>query len=166
MPRRFSVEAPSSAAVGAILAAFADPAYWESRFAEFGGGLELTSLEVDDAGTVAVQTLQDVRREGMHPLIARLYPRELRVVATERWTPTGDAAEGVIALAVHGAPGSGAATVRLTPAGTGSVMAVDGEVRVRVPVLGGAAEKVVAGAVAAHVPEMQRFTEGWVAAHG
>ncbi|CAM3623445.1 DUF2505 domain-containing protein [Tsukamurella ocularis] len=165
MPRRFAVEAASPVPVPAVLGAFGDPRYWEDRFAEFGGGLELTALDVDDAGTIAVRTLQDVRREAMPPLVARLYPRELRVIATEHWVPRGGAADGTITVTVQGAPGAGTATARLGATDAGSLLRIAGEVRVRVPVLGGPVERLVAKGFAAHVPELQRFTDDWITAH-
>ncbi|KXP11233.1 hypothetical protein AXK57_07700 [Tsukamurella pulmonis] len=165
MPRRFSVRADSPAPVAAVLGAFGDARYWRDRFTEFGGGLELTALDVDDAGAISVRTVQDVRRESMAPLLARLYPRELRVLATERWFPVGDSADGTITVTVQGAPGAGEAAARLDAADRGCVLRVDGEVRVRVPVLGGPVERLVAHGFAAHVPELQRFTDEWLAAH-
>ncbi|MDF0530503.1 DUF2505 domain-containing protein [Tsukamurella sp. 8F] len=163
--RRFEATVTSPATAPQVLSAFGDERYWRARFEHFGGGVELAHLGTDEAGTVTVETVQDLRREGLHPLVARVYPRDLQIVGRERWAPDADGATGAISVEVRGAPGSGACKARLASAGPGSTMRVDGEVRVKVPLLGGPVEKVVAAQFAGHIPDIQAFTNEWIAAH-
>ncbi|WP_369431820.1 DUF2505 domain-containing protein [Tsukamurella strandjordii] len=166
MSRRFEVETCSTATMDQVMGAFASPDYWAARFHHFGGGLDLTSLDVDGAGAVMVEVVQDVARTMMHPLLAAMYPRDIRVIAVERWVPVGARVEGAITVDVQGAPGSGVASARLRPTETGCQLYVTGDVRVRVPVVGGPIERLVAGQVKTHVPDIQRFTGEWALAHG
>ncbi|TWS19909.1 DUF2505 domain-containing protein [Tsukamurella asaccharolytica] len=165
MVRKFEATVSSPAGVRQVMSAFGSPDYWLARFERFGGGLELTTLETDPRGAVTVETLQDVRREAMHPLVAKLYPRELRAIAREHWVPVDGGADGTIDVRVHGAPGEGTSRATLRPTESGSELRMEGHVRIRVPVLGGPIEGVVAGALRTHIPDLQRFTDEWIRTH-
>ncbi|GAA4404103.1 DUF2505 domain-containing protein [Tsukamurella soli] len=164
MPREFDVTVSSPATVDQVHSAFGTAGYWEDRFAAFDATMTLDEIGVGHDGTVRVSTTQDLRRDALPPLLARCYPGDLEVHATETWTPVAPGrVEGAITIRVAGAPGSGSAAAVLEPDGTGSRLRVIGAVRVGIPLVGGRVEKYLASGFAAHIPEIQDFTTDWIA---
>ncbi len=165
MPHEFDVDVSSSATVEQVCAAFAAAEYWAARFAAFDAAMSLDELTVDADGVIHVATVQDLRHDGLPPILARVYPRDLKVIGTEVWTPVGEGrVEGRIGIDVVGAPGSGTGNALLETSGAGSRLQIDGSVRFGVPLIGGRIEKHLAREFAAHIPDVQSFTTDWIAA--
>jgi hypothetical protein len=81
-------------------------------------------------------------------LLERFLPKDGRVVQTDEWEPAvGGARSGRWRAELAGAPVALGGTMRLEPSGTGSRWTVEGEVGVRVPLVGGKAERLVADLV-------------------
>ena len=82
-------------------------------------------------------------------MLERFLPKDGRVVQTDEWEPAvGGARSGRWRAELAGAPVALGGTMRLEPSGTGSRWTVEGEVGVRVPLVGGKAERLVADLVA------------------
>lgn len=164
MPRPFDVSTPSTATVGQVHAAFTDQSYWRDRLAEFGGdSIRLDSLDVDEHGTVQVKTTQDMRKDALPGLIAKAIPGDLKVVREETWRLVGAELHADVAMHTSGAPISGVATARVSPAAAGSVLRFAGTVQVRVPLIGGQIEKYISSQISEEIPGVQRFTTRWIA---
>lgn len=167
MPCSFDVSFDSPASVEQVHAAFGDEDYWLARLAAFGGGKALDSLAVDPGGAVRVVVTEDLRRGALPGILTTFYRRDLNVVSTEQWTPIGDGrVSGQISVAVTGAPGSGHGEAVLAPLGNGSRLTFAGSVQFNVPLVGGKVESFIAREFAQGIPEIQRFTTGWVSDHG
>ncbi|MGE0216896.1 DUF2505 domain-containing protein [Mycolicibacterium sp.] len=167
MPRSFDVTTETAADVAAVRAAFADRDYWLARLAAYGGeAMSLDRLEVDPAGAVSVQTSQDLTHDVLPGVFARVLPGDLRIVRTEVWQPTEDEVHGDVTIAAHGVPGSGVGAAVLAPRPAGSRLRFSGTLEVRIPLVGGRIEQFIADLIVKEVPEMQRFTTEWIAAHG
>ncbi|CAJ1498940.1 DUF2505 domain-containing protein [[Mycobacterium] kokjensenii] len=166
MPRSFEVSCTSPATVEQVHGAFGDRSYWLARLEAFGGSKTLDSLDVDGGGRVQVVVTEDLRHGALPGMLAKVYRGDLNIVTTEVWTPAEDGrVAGAITVAVTGAPGSGAGTAVLEPAGTGSQLALTGTVQFKVPLVGGPIESFLAREFSQGIPEIQRFTTSWLADH-
>ena len=164
MPRSIEVSFESPAAVEEVRAVFGRRDYWLDRLAAFGGAKTLDSLEVDSGGTVSVVVSEDLRQVALPGVMAKLYRGDLSVRSTEVWMPTGDGrVRGEIAVAVQGAPGSGAGTALLAPFGDGSKLSLSATIEFKVPLVGGTIESVVARQFADGFADIHRFTDTWIA---
>jgi hypothetical protein len=121
MPRSFDLLVESSVSVEQIHSAFSEEDYWLARLATFGGIGTLDSLIKGTDGSVTVDTIQDLRRDWLRGLVAKLYPSDLKVVHNETWSPIGGGqVRGEVSVAARGAPGSGLGVALLAPAQNGS----------------------------------------------
>ncbi len=166
MPRSFEVLVESPVSVEQVHTAFSGEDYWEARLAAFGGGTTLDSLIVDADQTVRVVMTQDLRHELLPGIVAKFYHRDLRILHTETWKSVGDCQlHGEIGVAVSGAPGSGAGAALVAPAPNGSRLTLTASVEFKVPLVGGTIENYIAREFAQGIPEIQRFTAGWISEH-
>jgi Protein of unknown function (DUF2505) len=166
MPRSFEVSFESPASVEQVHSAFGDEDYWLARIAAFRGRKTLDSLVVDSDGTVTVTITEDLRRSALPGMLAKLYRGDLNVRSTETWRPVDDRqVNGEISVAVTGAPGSGHGAAVLAPLGNGSRLTFTATVEFKVPLVGGTIETYIAREFAQGIPEIERFTTGWISEH-
>jgi Protein of unknown function (DUF2505) len=166
MPRSFDVSFESPASVEQVHSTFCDEDYWLARLAAFGGSTTLDSLIVDSQSTVTVTTTQDLRRDALPRLVAKLYRGDLNILRNETWRPIGGRrVSGQISVAVIGAPGSGRGAALLAPLGNGSRLKFSATVEFNVPLVGGKIESYIAGQLADGISEIQRFTTAWITEH-
>jgi hypothetical protein len=164
MPRSIEVSFESPAAVEEVHAVFGRRDYWQDRLAAFGGAKTLEVLDVDSGGTVTVVVSEDLKQDALPGPLAKLYRGDLRVRSTEVWKPVGDGrVRAEIAVAVQGAPGSGAGTALLAPRGAGSELSLSATIEFNVPLVGGRIEGVVARQFADGFADIHRFTDKWIA---
>ena len=168
MPRPFDVAAVTSAAMQEVFAAFSSRRYWLDRLAAYGGdSMTLDSLDVDSGGAVAVASTQDLRHDLLPGGIAKILPGDLKVLRTEIWRPVAeDRVLGEVHIAARGVPASGVGSAVLAPDGSGSRLTLSGTVEIKIPLVGGRIEKLIAAQIAEQIPEVQRFTTRWIADHG
>src|SRR4029079_2526781 len=86
MPRSIDVSFRSPASVEQIHSAFGEEDYWMARIAAFGGSKTLDSLIVEPDGTVTVSIIEDLRHGGLPKILATLYPGDMNVRSTEKWS--------------------------------------------------------------------------------
>jgi hypothetical protein len=165
MPRSFDVSVDSPASVDQVHAAFSAEEYWLARIATQSGNSTLESLVVDDDHTVRVTTTQDLGRDLLPGIVTKFYRRDLKVLHTETWRPSGDRLRGEITVVVSGAPGSGSAAASVAPTSNGSLLTLNGTVEFKVPLVGGTVESFIAREFAHGIPDVQDFTAKWVTEH-
>jgi len=166
MPRSFEVSAESPASVEEVLAAFGGEDYWLARFAAFDADSTLDSLVVDVDGTITVNVTQHLTRRLLPGPIAKLVSGDLNILHTETWQPLEERrVHGQISVVAPAALGSGRGVALLTPSGGGSRLEFAATVEFKVPLIGGRIETSVARQFAEGIPEIQRFTTGWVIDH-
>jgi hypothetical protein len=166
MPRSIDLSFESPATVEQVHSTFGDQDYWFARIAAFGAGTTLDSLVVDPDGAVTVITVQDLRRDALPGPLAKLYPADLIIERTEKWTPIGaHQVSGEIRVDATGAPLSGRGTALLEPSGSGSRVSFAAAVEFKVPLVGGRIESYLAGQLADGITDIQRFTTSWITDH-
>lgn len=166
VPRKFDFSVESPASVDEIHSAFSERDYWLARLEAFGGIGGLDSVTVDAGGVVTVIVTQDLRRDVLPGLLAKLYPLEWRVVQEETWTPISDGTvRGEMSFATHGAPGSGLGTAILLPTPEGSRLECSATVEYKVPFVGGKIEGFIGGQLVDQISAVQDFTTKWITEH-
>lgn len=144
-------------------AAFSERDYWLARLAAFGGLGKLDSITTDAGGTARIVVSQDLRRDVLPGLFAKLYPLECKVVQEETWSPLGDGrVRGDIRIITRGAPGSGHGTAVISPARNGSLLTCTATAEFKVPLVGGSIENVLGRQLVDQMPVIQEFTAKWI----
>ena len=166
MPRSFEVLIDSPTSVEQVHAAFGREDYWLARFSAFGATSVLDSLTVDADGTVRVAVTQDLRHDVLPGMVVKFYRRDLKIRQRETWRSIGDGrVRGEISVAVSGAPGSGSGAAMIAPTQNGSRLTFIATVEFKVPLVGGTIESYIAREFGRGIPEIQRFTTGWITEH-
>jgi hypothetical protein len=139
---RFAADMPR------VLAALADEAVARAR-AEASGASEVdVVVDTADDGTVTVSSRRVLPTERLDPGVRPFVGSSLSVRYSEAWAPpSADAASGTFAVEVAGVPGRASGTLELRADGEGTSLAVQGDVLVTIPLLGGAVTTVLAQAL-------------------
>jgi hypothetical protein len=165
MPCSFDMLFESPASVEQVHSAFSHEEYWLARLAAFGG-TTLNSFFVDTDGTVTISTTQDLRRDALPGVVAKLYRADLTILRDETWRPIGGRrVTGQVIVAAASAPGSGRGDALLAPSRNGSQLKFTATVEFKVPLIGGKIESHLARKFAEGISEIQRFTTAWIAEH-
>lgn len=166
MSRSFDILTESPAAVEQVHAAFSRKDYWLARLAAFGDCSTLDSLVVDADGTVTVSLTQNLGRQLLPGMLAKMLPGDLKILHSETWRPVGDRrVRGQVSVSAPAGLGSGRGQAWLTPVGNGSHLRFAATVNVKVPLLSGKFENSIAAELAENIPAFQRFTAEWIAEH-
>jgi hypothetical protein len=173
MPRPIRYRSRSENSAQRVFEALSDRAYLEARQAELGGkGAAL--LKFDTGGSPPDQAEYTVRqgvgREDLPAAIQKVLSGDLVIERTENWRKTADGRyEGTIDANVVGAPGRITGTMRLFDLDdigggrAGSEFALDGEAQVKIPLVGGKVEAVIAEQVQKLVGKETQFALDWLA---
>ena len=163
MPDSLDLVVEFPASVEQVHSAFSDEHYWLARLAAFGGSTTLDSLIVHADGTVTVATTQDLRRQALPSVAAKVFPPDLKILRKESWRPIGDRrVSGKVTVSAPGALGSGRADALLAPTHDGSRLRFTATMEVKVPLVGGKIESYIGGQLAEQIHAMQRFTTAWI----
>jgi hypothetical protein len=155
---RFTHELTYDAAPEEVRAMVADPAFRE-RVCEAVHASE-HRVSVDEAGpgmTVVVDQTQPAR--GIPSFARKFVGDEIRIVQRETWA---DGSGGSLTLEIPGKPGTFDGTVRLAGDST-TVESFQGEVTVRVPLVGGRLEGLVGDLFRAALQAEERVGRAWLA---
>ncbi|PRC41434.1 DUF2505 domain-containing protein [Mycobacterium sp. ITM-2017-0098] len=163
MSHSFDGVAKSSAAVADIHEAFGREDYWLARLATGDAVTTLDSLDARADDTVAVRYTLHLGRQLLPGAVARLVPGDLNMQYLETWTPEDRAVQGQIRVTVSGGLGSCRATTWLEPTGNGSQLRFAGQVKVKIPLVGGNLEKAIGADLAQNIPSVLDFTTTWIA---
>lgn len=138
----------------AVAAMLADPAFREEVLERQHVLRGSATVQGDTVVVEQVQSAADL------PSFARKFVGdEIVIVQTERWTGT----DADLHLAIPGKPGDITGTVRLTPAGAGTVEVVDLTVKVSIPLVGGKIEKLVAEMIGKALAKEHEVGREWLA---
>jgi hypothetical protein len=86
--------------------------------------------------------------EGVPSFLSSFLPRDGRARQTDDWAAAeGGVRRGRWTAEIPGAPAAVGGTMRLEPSGTGTTYVIEGTVKVSVPIIGGKAERFLAGMV-------------------
>ena len=130
------------------LATLVSPQWAATRDAALSDGSKVVQLERGADGGVVVSVSRELPSGGPG-VLERFLPKDGRVLQTDEWEPAASGVRhGRWRVEIPGAPATLGGTMRLEPLGTGCRYVIVGQVGVRVPLIGGKAERMVADLVA------------------
>ncbi|MCW2738903.1 DUF2505 domain-containing protein [Nocardioides sp.] len=155
MSTKLSKQLTYDAPAEAVTAMLDDPAFREAVLAR----QKVLRGTVDIDGDVA--TIEQVRSGADIPSAARKFVGdEIVIVQTETWTSPTSAK---IELAIPGKPGEAVGTLQLTEAGGTTTETVDLAVSVRIPLVGGKIEAMIADMVEHALDKEHEVGVEWLA---
>ncbi|KID32340.1 Protein of unknown function (DUF2505) [Prauserella sp. Am3] len=159
MASRIEHRATFPASVADVVAAQSDEAALRARLAEIGGpNAALESHEVD-GDQVRYTLVQGVPADKL-PSVAQKFVSGDLVVRREH---TFSGGTGSIRAQVDGVPGQITGTVSIEEDGDGARQVTRGEVTVRIPLVGGKLEGLIAEQVTTLLEREAEFTTSWLA---
>jgi hypothetical protein len=138
----------------AVAAMLDDPAFRE----------EVLERQKVVRGTVTIDgdvaTIEQVRSGDDLPSFARSFVGdEILIVQTENWTSPTSAD---VRLAIPGKPGEAVGTLELVESGGTTTETVDLDISVKIPLVGGKIEKLIAGIISSALDVEQRVGREWL----
>ena len=132
----YEIDADVETAYAAISGAGWAPA----KAAALGDGSETVRREVAADGGVELVVSRSLP-DGIPGFLQRFLPSDRRVTQTDSWGEVvGGARSGTWRADIPGAPAKVGGSMRLEPTADGTRYTIDGEVSVRIPLIGGKAE--------------------------
>jgi uncharacterized protein YndB with AHSA1/START domain len=138
---RMSLEHHYDADVETVFALITDPGFVERKYVAIGGKNVVVDRSDDDGGGCEVVTKRTVTVD-LPGFAKRVMQPSNTAVQTETWdAPSGDSRVCSYHVDVQGMPSSVTGTVTLSPDGGGTRQAIEADVKVSIPLLGGKLEK-------------------------
>jgi len=152
----------SSASAEQVFAVLTSPEWVQTKADRFKDGSVLKEHEQRPDGGVLLTVSRELPA-GVPGFLERFLPADGRVLETFDWGPpaANGARHGVWKADIPGAPARLGGTLRLDPTEVGSAYTIEGEVKVKVPLIGGKAESFIAdmvGKLAAKEADLLRDT--------
>jgi carbon monoxide dehydrogenase subunit G len=123
-----------------VLAMLTDPAYWD-RVAQATDAISSTTTVEQVGADTRVRTDQEQRVVGVPSFAKKFVGESTRALKQQTWSGSTSTFE----VQTPGKPTHLAGQATLAPAGEGTVLTYDLEIRASVPLVGGKLEKLVAG---------------------
>lgn len=150
-----------------VFAAMADPEYLRARLQQLGGPGAALLEHSEDGDGVRYRLRQGLEKDALPAIVQSLVGGNLVIERTETLHPDpAGGYRGDVGVDVPGAPVTAGGSMSLRDATGGSEFAVHAQVTVRVPLLGGRIEGVVAEQVQRLLAAETAFTGEWLAAPG
>lgn len=128
------------------------------------GGDDAELLEYVAAATgVRYKLRQGISSDKLPSAVRTLHRGDLVVEREQTWTTSGDAYTGEAKASVHGVPGEIIAKTSLTGDGERTTLVNSGHVKVRIPLVGGKLETVIAEQVTKLLEREAEFVAKWLA---
>ena len=138
----------NDADVEKVFAALSSEDWAHRKAAELRDGSQVVSRTEKPDGGVRLVVSRELP-DGVPGFLEKFLPKEGRANQTDDWGPArpDGSRHGTWEAEIPGAPATVGGTMRLEPEGAQTRYTIEGEVKVRVPVIGGKAEKFLAGMV-------------------
>ncbi len=158
MATSLSVTHEFAATPVAVYTLFTDRDFLDGRLTATGGNdPSVVSLEKDtDRATVV--TRQSIPASVLPSMVASMIPGDPVTERTEQWRADGDGYRADLVVAIKGAPASLKGTMSLTPSGSGSLLTIDGQASVPIPLFGAKIESVVVEQVSSLLTSENEYT--------
>lgn len=158
-PMKFRRELAYEAGPGEVFAMLADPAFREKVAAEQGVVSIEVSITPTGAGfTMVSDQVQDTA--GLPAIAKKIAGETTRAVVREQWPDAAGTA--TIEITAPGKPTKATGTVRLVPAGAGTTYVQELDVSVKVPLIGGKLEALMADNIDAGLSVEHSVGTAWL----
>ncbi len=147
-----------------VFAMMADPAFQAAK-CEATHPLSHTESVAAKGDQTEIVTARVLPTDSFPDFAKSMIGPKIRVTETIVWSRASvdGSRTGTITIAIGDAPIGMVGTLRLGPGGTGTRVDVDGELKARIPLLGGKIEKVAEGPVRAAIDKEQEVGRAWLA---
>jgi Protein of unknown function (DUF2505) len=163
MARQIDFRSPLPHPAETVYATMVDAEYLRARLQRLGGpGAALLEHRVDPAG-VRYRLRQGLDRSALPPVVQNLLPGNLVIERTETIRPAGPGRyEGTVDVQVPGAPVTAVGRMQLHEGAGGSEFALQADVTVHLPLIGGRIEETVVEQVRNLMAAETEFTREWL----
>lgn len=165
MSRQIDYRSTSPYSADEVYATMVDPEYLRARLEQIGGpGAGLLEHEAGIEGA-RYRLRHGLDAKDLPPVVRGVLPGNVTIERTERWTRQSDGHYlGDVQVEIAGTPASAAGGMRLRDVPEqGSELEVRADVTVKVPLIGGRIEDVVAEQVRRLLAAETEYTEQWLA---
>jgi hypothetical protein len=147
-----------------LFALFGDRSFVQARL-EASGGLnpEVVSLDASDDGGLDIITRQGIPASVLPSIVSSFISGDLSTQRTESWRAAADGYTADLTVTIHGAPASLKGTITLISEGDGSLLTVNADAHVPIPMFGGRIEKVIVEQVTDLFDQEEKFTHDQLA---
>lgn len=163
MASRIEHHAEFTDGVAEVLAALTDKDALLARLERLGGKHAALQEHEPGADRVHYRLIQGIAAEQLPPAVHSLHKGDLIVHREQTWQRASRGYTGTARATVNGVPGEIEATTELTGSPAGAVLSTTGEAKVRIPLVGGKLEAVIAEQVTKLLEREAEFTVGWLA---
>jgi len=146
-----------------VFAMLADEDFQSRKCLATGALGHSVSVSAQGNRTVIVSS-RDLPTDNFPDFVKSFVGATLAITETQDWGPAGPdgARQGRLTVDLDGVPMDLAATLSLAPAGRGSVESVDGDLKARIPLLGGKIERAAAPAIESAMRAERETGQAWL----
>lgn len=149
--------------VESVFAALSSEGWAHRKAQQLNDGSQVVRREERPDGGVLLEVSRELP-EGVPGFLEKFLPRDGRARQTDDWSAAeGGVRRGTWTAEIPGAPAKVGGTMRLEPSGTGTTYVIEGAVKVGIPIIGGKAEKFLAGMVERLTEKEAEVLRGMVA---
>lgn len=161
---RVTAEMQYPAAPGEVFTMLTDQTFQDRKLSQTGALSWQVQVRVEAGGAV-ITSRRALPTDQVPDAFRALVGNEINISQTESWGPAGPdgGRTGTLVVEVAGAPVRMDARLSLSASGVGTVERVDGELKARVPLVGGRIERSAEPAVRAAIDAEQRIGQAWLA---
>lgn len=147
-----------------VFTMMADPAFQAAK-CEATHPLSHTESVTPKGDQTEIVTARILPTDGLPDFVKSMIGPKLKVTETMVWSRASidGSRTGTIAIGIGDAPVGMNGTLRLSPTAAGSRVDIDGELKARIPLLGGKIEKAAEGPIRAAVDREQEVGRAWLA---
>lgn len=149
-----------------VFAMLANEDFQARKCAATGAQQHTVSIRTQGDRTLIVTT-RDLPTDGFPSFIQSMAGATVSVTETQDWGPSGTdgARQGRLTVDIAGAPVDLAGTLSLAPGGKGSIESVEGDLKGRIPLLGGRIEQAAAPAIESAIRVESETGQAWLKTH-
>ena len=146
-----------------VFAMLADENFQARKCAANGALSHSVSIKAQGDRTIII-TNRDLPTESFPDFVKGIVGATLAVTETQDWGPAGPdgAREGTLTVDIAGAPIDMAGTLTLAPNVRGSIESVDGDLKARIPLIGGKIEQAAAPAIESAIRVERETGQAWL----
>jgi Protein of unknown function (DUF2505) len=148
----------------AVFAMLANEDFQSRKCVATGARSHSVSISAHGNRTVIVSS-RDLPTDDFPDFVKSMVGPTLAITETQDWGPAGTdgARQGKLNVDIAGAPISLAGTLSLAPGGQGTVETVEGELKARMPMIGGMIENAAAPAIRSAIRVESETGQAWLA---
>jgi Protein of unknown function (DUF2505) len=161
---RVTADIRYAATTTAVFEMLTDKSFQDRKLAQTGALTWEVQVQLANGGATIVSS-RAMPTDQVPDAFRSMVGQQLTIAQTESWGPAGadGSRTGTLDVEVSGTPIRMKGSLALSGADGGSVELIDGELKARVPLIGGKIERAVEPAVRAAIDAEQRIGRAWLA---